>query len=447
MRGHAPSVLLVDDDRAFIHCASAQAEEKGFDVITASTVRDASMVIAREHPLDLTLVDLELPDGSGLEVVGQLDASRRGDIVVVTGRPDMDTAIQAIHLRIDDYVVKPVDDDRLGALFDRASRRAELRNGWEMDQCGDMIGASAPMRRLFMLLRRIAPADNTVLLYGESGTGKELAAEALHTLSDRRGRFVAVNCGAIPPDLLGSLLFGHERGSFTGAMRDHAGFFEQAQHGTLFLDEFTEMPPPLQTYLLRVLETGAVTRLGAQDPHALDVRVIAACNRDPWLTVRNGELRQDLYYRLCDFPITLPPLRERGDDAVLLAMRFLDRLNGKYGTHYVLSEPSIDGIQAYAWPGNVRELQHAVQRAYLMAEDGRIEIAREIDQRRVLAEGPTFDTWKGQTLEEIERRAIEQALRHCGNDKTRAAKLLGVSVKTVYNKLTRYRTDGRNASH
>jgi len=430
MRGHAPSVLLVDDDRAFLHCASAQAHEKGFDVITASTVRDASMVIAQEQPLDLSLVDLVLPDGSGLEVVGQLDAARHGDIVVVTGHPDMETAIQAIHLRIDDYVVKP-----------------GLRKGWGMDQCGDMIGASAPMRRLFTVLRRIAPADNTVLLYGESGTGKELAAEALHALSDRRGRFVAVNCGAIPPDLLGSLLFGHERGSFTGAVRDHAGFFEQAQHGTLFLDEFTEMPPPLQTYLLRVLETGAVTRLGAQDPHALDVRVIAACNRDPWLAVRKGELRQDLYYRLCDFPITLPPLRERGDDAVLLAMRFLDRLNAKYGTRYVLSEASVDRIQTYAWPGNVRELQHAVQRAYLMAEDERIEIAREIDTRRVLHDERPFDAWTGQTLEEIERHAIEQALRHCGNDKTRAAKLLGVSVKTIYNKLLRYRNDGHNASH
>lgn len=437
--GNAPSALLVDDDLAFLHGTRAQAEAKGFDVMTASTLRDASIVIARERPLDLMLVDLMLPDGNGLELIEQLDTPRHGDVVVVTGCPNMDTAIEAIRLRIDDYIVKPVDGVRLNALFDRAARRAGLPDGQALEQCGGMIGASPSMRRLFKLLRRIAPTENTVLLHGESGTGKELAAEALHALSGRPGRFVAVNCGAIPPDLLGSLLFGHERGSFTGAMRDHAGFFEQAQRGTLFLDEFTEMPLPLQTYLLRALETRTVTRLGAQHHHELDVRVIAACNRDPWLAVHDGQLRHDLYYRLCDFPITLPPLRDRDDDAVLLAMRFLDRLNDKYDTHCTLTDASLDCIQAYAWPGNVRELQHIVQRAYLMSESDRIDVTQEIGMRRALHDERSFDAWTGQTLEEIERMAIEQALRQCGNDKTRAARMLGVSVKTIYNKLMRYR--------
>jgi DNA-binding NtrC family response regulator len=439
MRGNAPSVLLVDDDRAFLHSAGAQAQAKGFEVMTASTARDASLLLAQPRPLDLMLIDLMLPDGSGLDVIDQMDPSRCGDIVVVTGCPDVDSAIQAIRLRIDDYMIKPVDDVQLDALFDRASQRAGLRQEHALEQCGEMIGASPSMRRLFKLIRRIAPTDHTVLLHGESGTGKELAAQALHTLSGRRGQFVAVNCGAIPPDLLGSLLFGHERGSFTGATRDHAGFFEQAQHGTLFLDEFTEMPPPLQTYLLRVLETRSITRLGAQDHRELDVRVIAACNRDPWLAVHNGQLRHDVYYRLCDFPIALPPLRERDDDAVLLAMRFLDRLNEKYDTQCVLTDASLACIQTYDWPGNVRELQHAVQRAYLMAEDDRIDVTQEIGMRRALHGEPPAIDWTGQTLEEIERQAIEQALRHCGNDKTRAARMLGISVKTIYNKLMRYR--------
>jgi transcriptional regulator with PAS, ATPase and Fis domain len=344
-------------------------------------------------------------------------------------------------------MVKPVDGGRLDALFDRASRRFHLHSGHELDRCGDLVGASHGMRRLFSLIRRIAPTDSTVMLHGESGTGKELAAEALHELSGRHGRFVAVNCGAIPPDLLGSLLFGHERGSFTGAARDHIGFFEQARDGTLFLDEFTEMPPPLQTYLLRVLETREITRLGAQDRRCVDVRVIAACNRDPWLAVLDGQLRQDVYYRLCDFPITIPPLRERDDDAVLLALRFLERLNDKYGTQCMLTEASLDGVQAYPWPGNVRELKHAVQRAYLMADSDRIDLMREIAVRRALHGDHAPDAWTGKTLEEIERDAIEQALRQCGNDKTRAARMLGVSVKTIYNKLLRYRRTGRGSTN
>lgn len=438
MRSHAPSALLVDDDRAFLHRASAQAQAKGFEVMLASTLQDASRAIAQPWPLDLLLIDLMLPDGSGMELIDRLDSSLCVELVAVTGCRDQPSALQANRLRIDDYMVKPVEEARLDALLDRALHRASLRNRHRLAQCGAMSGAAPCMQHLFKLIRRIAPTDHTVLLHGESGTGKELAAEALHALSGRRGRLVAVNCGAMPPDLLGSLLFGHERGSFTGATREHAGFFEQAQHGTLLLDEFTEMPPPMQAYLLRALENRAVTRLGAQQQRQFDVRVIAACNRQPLLAVREGQLRPDVYYRLCEFPIALPPLRERGQDAVLLALHFLERLNDRYATRCVLSDQSLAYIRAYAWPGNVRELKHAVQRAYLMAEDGRLDMAQEIGLHEPLyVEQP--GSWREQTLEEIERNAIEQALRHCGNDKTRAARLLGISVKTIYNKLLRYR--------
>ena len=439
MRSHAPSALLVDEDRAFLHRAGAQAQAKGFEVMLASTIHDASTAIARPWPLDLLLIDLMLPDGSGVELIDRLDGSFCVELIAVTGCPEQGSALQPHHLRIDDYMVKPVEAARLDALLDRALHRASLRNRQRLAQCGAMSGAAPCMQHLFELIRRIAPTDHTVLLYGESGTGKELAAQALHALSGRRGRFVAVNCGAMPPDLLGSLLFGHERGSFTGATREHAGFFEQAQHGTLLLDEFTEMPPPMQAYLLRALENRSVTRLGAQRQRPFDVRVIAACNREPHVAVREGQLRPDVYYRLCEFPIALPPLRTRGEDAVLLALQFLERLNDQYATRCVLTEQSLAYIRACAWPGNVRELKHAVQRAYLMAQDERVDMAPDIGLQQALYQEQSPGRWHGQTLEEIEREAIEQALRHCGNDKTRAARLLGVSVKTIYNKLLRYR--------
>ncbi|MDO1527239.1 sigma-54 dependent transcriptional regulator [Fulvimonas sp. R45] len=441
MRGNAPSVLLVDDDRTFLHSASAYAQLKGCEVSTASTVRDATALVAQDRPLDLALIDLSLPDGSGLDIIDKIGAGRCGDVIVVTGQPDLDSALRAMRLRIDDYMVKPVAGSRLDALLERASRRAGLRHSpaAEPERCGDMLGASRAMARLFKAIRRVAPMSNTVLLHGESGTGKELAARAIHALSGREGRFVPVNCGAVTPDLLGSQLFGHERGSFTGAVRDHAGYFEQAQRGTLFLDEFTEMPLPLQAYLLRVLETHEVTRLGAQQLKRLDVRVVAACNRDPWSAVREGRLRADLFYRLCDFPVAVPPLRERGDDAVLLAGRFLDALNEAYGTRCTFSHAAMKHLRDHAWPGNVRELRHAVQRAYVMADGGELELVAEDALAGGLSGGAPSGLWKGQTLDELEREAIEQALRQCGNDKTRAARMLGISVKTIYNKLVRYR--------
>jgi len=445
MRGNPPSVLLVDDDRTFLHSARAYAQMKGCEVSTASTVRDATDLVVQNKPPDLALIDLSLPDGSGLDVIDKLDTARCGDIIVVTGHPDLDSAMQGIRLRISDYMVKPVAGNRLDALLERASLRAGLRHGRSADnpaRCGEMIGASRAMAYLFEAIRRVAPLENTVLLHGESGTGKELAAHAIHELSGREGRFVAVNCGAVTPDLLGSQLFGHERGSFTGAVRDHAGYFEQAQHGTLFLDEFTEMPLPLQAYLLRVLEAREVTRIGAQQHRQLDVRVVSACNRDPWAMVREGRLRADLYYRLCDFPIRVPALRERDDDVVLLAQRFLDALNETHGTRHSFSHASLKNLRSHPWPGNVRELRHAVRRAYVMANGSELNLAPEHGLRSGHPGERPAGVWKGQTLDQLERDAIEQALHQCGNDKTRAARMLGISVKTIYNKLVRYRGEG-----
>jgi DNA-binding NtrC family response regulator len=443
MRGAAPSVLLVDDDRAFLDSTRSYLGLKGAQVAIASSVREAVHQVERGLPLDLMLVDISLPDGSGLDVLDRLDPTCCGDVIVVTGHPQLDTALRAMRLRVDDYLTKPIDRSHLERLLQRAALRARLRQSRRRhpDRCGELLGASPVMRRLFDLIERVAPTESTVLLHGESGTGKELAARAVHAASGRHGPFVAVNCGAIPADLLGSQLFGHERGSFTGAVREHAGFFEQAQHGTLFLDEITEMPVQLQTYLLRILETRELTRLGAHGSRRLDVRVVAACNRDPGEAVRDGHLREDLYYRLSDFPIAIPPLRARNDDAVLLAEHFLRQLNARYETQRVLSPGSLDRIRAYDWPGNVRELRHVVQRGYVLAEGERVDVLPEAAATPI-RRGPGW-RWSGQTLAELEREAIEQALERCGNDKTRAARMLGVSVKTIYNKLVRYQQQAR----
>ena len=224
-------------------------------------------------------------------------------------------------------------------------------------------------------------------------------------------------------------------------MRDHIGYFEQAQGGTLFLDEVTEMPMPVQTYLLRVLETRDVTRLGARNGRHLDVRVVAACNRHPAEAMQDGALREDLYYRLADFPLEVPPLRARGEDVLVLSNRFLLALNDEHGTNYAFSQASYTFMSQYPWPGNVRELMHAVRRAYLLAERNELHLVAPCGPGHVPARAQHRTEWCGQTLDELEKEAIEGALRRCGNDKTRAARLLGVSVKTVYNKLMRYRDE------
>lgn len=448
MREAAPSVLMVDDDHVFLHATRDYAQLKGCDVHIAGTVGDALRVIEKHAPPDLMLLDLALPDGSGLDVLDRLDAKDCGEIVVLTGEPDLDTAVRAMRLRVDDYVVKPMHGSHFDDLLERAARRARSRAAGHPQsvRCGDLHGASLVMRRLFRLVERIAPLDNTVLLHGESGTGKELLAYAIHQRSGRRGPFVPINCGALNGDLAGSQLFGHERGSFTGATRDHPGYFEQAQGGTLFLDEFTEMPAAMQTYLLRVLETRDVTRLGARGHRHVDVRVVAACNRDPLAAVRAGELREDLYYRLADFPVEVPPLRHRGDDVLMLARRCLHTLNDEHGTDHRFSPAAIDFMLCHAWPGNVRELMHAVRRAYLLAEHGELHLGAEAGMGTVFARTHgSAPAWSGQTLDSWERAAIEAALARCNNDRTRAARMLGISVKTVYNKLQRYRRERHDA--
>ena len=309
---------------------------------------------------------------------------------------------------------------------------------------GRLLGECAPMRELFQRLRRVAPTGVSVLLTGESGTGKELVAETIHSLSAGRDQpFVAVNCGAIPATLVEAELFGYERGSFTGAMRSQAGYFERAGRGTLFLDEAGEMPLDMQVKLLRALESRRFYRVGGDRDIPLQARVIAATNRPLADALAENKFRADLLYRLAVFHLHIPPLRRRGDDVYLLARTFLDRLNEAEGARKEFSADSIRYLQEHSWPGNVRELYNTVQRAFILADDeidlrGASEYGTDVAEPSTAVDADvTFR--QGMSLAEIERTVIKETLRRCSGNKTRTAAVLGISVKTLYNRLNEYR--------
>jgi DNA-binding NtrC family response regulator len=306
------------------------------------------------------------------------------------------------------------------------------------DGLQQIVGASKVMRRLYEAIKKVAPVDASVFLHGESGTGKELAARAIHNLSNRReGPFIPVNCGALSAELLNTELFGHERGSFTGAVRQHQGYFERASGGTLFLDEITEMPLSFQVYLLRTLETGTFIRVGGHREIKADVRFIAATNIDPWQAVETGKLRHDLLFRLMEFPLSLPPLRERGEDIVLLAHYFLDGFNTSYKENKQFTKEATRFISKNIWSGNVRELRHAIHHAFILAED---EIDEKDFQKGQLQSSihhkeDFVHSLVGLPIEKVERTLILATLEHFNGDKRQAAECLGISLKTLYNRL------------
>jgi DNA-binding NtrC family response regulator len=315
------------------------------------------------------------------------------------------------------------------------------------------------MRRLFVTIGRLAPASATAMILGESGSGKELVARAIHDRSPRCDQpFVAINCGALPANLIESELFGHERGSFTGATRTRRGCFERADRGTLFLDEIAEMPIDLQVRLLRVLESGAFARVGGEEEIAADVRVIAACNRDLREAVATGRLREDLMYRLCVVPVAVPPLRERGDDAALLADVFLDELNREHGTSKAFAPEARERISGYDWPGNVRELRNVVHRSFVLSDDA-IQVDLEPagptmarpgsarDGSMITDLGHALTIPVGVSLDDAERALILATLRAVAGSKVKAARMLGISLKTLYNKLQSYRIRDSGAAN
>ena len=442
-----PHLLLVDDDPEAIEWLSELAKAEGFSVATADSLRAARIHMSRLQP-DIMLTDLQLPDGRGIELVNDLETRAATEVVMITGHASVESAVEALRLGATDYLVKPVDVERLKSILRRVPKSGELRAEIgelrdelrKLGRFGHILGSSQPMQKLYDQLGRVAPTSATVLLIGESGTGKELAAQTIHDLSRRkRAPFLPLNCGAVSPQLIESELFGHEKGSFTGADRQHKGYFERANGGTLFLDEITEIPQELQVKLLRVLETGAFMRVGTTTPISTDVRILAATNRNPEGAVADGKLREDLYHRLNVFPIHMPPLRDRTSDIELLAQHFLEQLNKQESASKSFSPAAIAGLYAHSWPGNVRELKNYVQRAFILADD---VIDADLAPTAVAAPetAPILTVRVGATLDEVGRRLIEATLAECGS-KRKAADMLGISLKTLYNRLAAYKAE------
>jgi len=468
--------LIVDDDVDSASSLKALIMAEHCTVAVAHNLCDARRQIALQQP-DLVLLDLQLPDGSGMELFSVPELLANSEVVLITGYASLETSIQALRLGAADYLVKPINLLRLQGVLSRLTKPALLKAEVETlaaqvapsGHFGALWGRAPAMLQLYEQIARVAMTSVTVFITGESGSGKEVVAQTVHDLSRRRKQpFLAVNCGAISPNLIESEIFGHEKGSFTGADRQHLGFFERASGGTLFLDEITEMPMELQVKLLRVLETGCFMRVGSTQVQVADVRVLAATNRRPEQAVAAGQLREDLLYRLNVFPIELPPLRDRLSDVDLLARHFLTAFGAQEGQAKHFSAAALERLAQYRWPGNVRELRNAVQRAYVMAAGdvideqwlpqpsllsgaaagGVVAPATPPAARRTASssdeafEQESITLTIGTTLASAERRLILATLRHHHHQKERTAAALGISLKTLYNRLKEYAADG-----
>jgi DNA-binding NtrC family response regulator len=429
-------VLIVDDETAFAHGIAEYLQLKGHSAVVAGTLAQARQALGVRAPA-MVLLDLMLPDGSGLELFDAFEASPPRKIIVITGHSGVKSIIGAMAGDGVMYMKKPIEARDIESILNALGDETTAASGSETGQLhfGLLLGDSAAMQSLYKSMRQVAITDSTVLIQGESGTGKELVAEAIHKISGRQGRFIPVNCGGLSKDLVSSQLFGHEKGSFTGAEQRHTGFFERADKGTLFLDEITEMPLEMQTHLLRVLETGRVLRLGSERELPVNTRLLAATNRDPARAVRDGQLREDLYFRLKVFPLVLPPLRERKGDVALLAGRFLAELNSRHATRKCFTPEASQKLEQHLWPGNVRELKHMVHRAYILSEDDLVQMPERFDDELPNSiEGLSV----GRSIADVEKDLILTTLEHFGGDKNAAAATLGVSLKTLYNRLKSY---------
>jgi DNA-binding NtrC family response regulator len=427
----------------------------GYDVSEAENGLEAIKIL-RSEAISVMITDLRMPQMDGLELIRLLKADDAlPPTLVLTAYGSMELAVATVHeLGVFWFLEKPVDAQSLKLLVERASTHGrlqsevhELRRELTMrGALGEMVGQSALMRNIFAMLRQVAPTTAPVLITGESGTGKELVARAIHSLSKRSGEpFVAVNCAALPETLIESELFGHEKGSFTGAVERRIGCIEMAECGTLFLDEIAEMPVAMQAKLLRVLEDFKYRRIGGKQELKADVRILAATNRDPQKAIALGKLREDLFYRLGVFHIELPPLRERLEDIPFLAAALIERLNLKHGTKVVDLDPSaVAQLKLHPWEGNVREFRNALERAVILAGEGTLtaedfKVLQRPAPRRSGDSG--LDVGVGMTIDETEQALIRATLVHTGNNKTRAANVLGISARTLHAKLKQYRLE------
>jgi DNA-binding NtrC family response regulator len=458
MAGSATRVLIVDDEESQRVGLASMVKAWGFTAETAADGQEALDKLST-FPAHVLVTDLMMPRMDGFELLRRLAAQGGGPpAIVVTAFGNIETAVATMHdLGAYWFLEKPIEPQALRVLLERAASQHRLseeaeRLKRELSYQGvlaDLVGRSAVMRGVFSLIRQVAPSRAAVLITGESGTGKELVARAIHSLSPRSGGpFVAINCAAMPETLMESELFGHEKGAFTGALERRAGCFELAQNGTLLLDEIGDMPIATQAKLLRVLEDSRVRRLGGKSEMLVDVRVIASTNKVLEEALRKGEIRDDLYYRLNVFQISLPPLRARMDDLPLLVEALLRDLNKKHNCRVVDLTPEVlEQFQRHSWPGNVRELRNALERAVILAGEGAIELqhlpanfTRPAAAPKAEEEGdPTQVRLRlGSTIDEAERLLIQRTLQHTRNNKTRAAEILGISLKTLHNKLKEY---------
>lgn len=452
------NVLIVDDEASQRNPLAAMVSSWGFVVETADDGQQALDKLGG-FPANVIITDLMMPRMDGFELMKRLGADgNMPTAIVLTAFGNIETAIETIHdLGAFWFLEKPIQPNALRILLERAASQSALAEETERLQrqlsyqgvLVDMVGTSPPMQQVFSIIRQVAPSKAPVLIAGESGTGKELVARAIHHLSSRRsGPFVAINCAALPETLMESELFGHEKGAFTGALERRAGCFELAQHGTILLDELGEMPSGTQAKLLRVLEDSRVRRLGGKSEISVDVRVIASTNRNIEDALKNGDLREDLYYRLNVFEIPLPPLRNRMSDLPLLCETLINQLNRKHSCNVTHLHPEVlDAFMKHSWPGNVREVRNVLERAVIVAGEGVIQMAHLPYDFGVSSGARTAKEFLepesvrlpvGTTVSQAEKALIQLTLQHTKNNKTRAADILGISLKTLFNKLKEY---------
>jgi two-component system response regulator HydG len=434
-------LLAVDDAPDTLELLQRNLTAAGYVVFTASSVAEAIRALER-NPVDLVITDMKMPGVTGLDLVRHVRENLPDTgIIVITGYPSVDGAVEAVKTGAEEYVSKPFTSKELSAAVSRvlgklhARREASVEKARARSGFYALIGESAPMQTVYREIEKAAATEATVLITGESGTGKELVARTIHYVSRRSAApFVPVNCGGIPKDLLESELFGHVKGAFTGANATRPGFFQNAEGGTIFLDEISETSPAMQVGLLRVLQDKEITMVGSRKPERVDVRVVAATNRDLLSLVKENAFREDLYYRLDVIRVQLPPLRERGDDILLLAGHLLSKYAAELGKAAPsLSDEAIKAFTNYYWPGNVRELENVIVRQVAMSDSDVIDVTQLSSAMRFRVQGAGLR----RTLAEVELEHILRVLESAGGNKSRAAKILGIDAKTLREKLKR----------
>jgi DNA-binding NtrC family response regulator len=451
-----PFALILDDDVGHGARLSEAVAGHGFEVVVFDDLA-AAQALSADRRISIAFITLHCQGSSSLELLGHPALAEANEVILMSSVDEPDLVNRGIAAGATYFFRKPFDPEFINPLLaDLAAEEHASASGrdldYPIDQFGLLRGGSSPMRRLFRTMRKVAGSDTSVLLIGESGTGKELVAQSLHLFSPRAGgEFVAMNCAAIPEELFESELFGHEKGAFSGAIRRHQGYFERSHGGTLFLDEITEMPIELQAKLLRVLELGQFRRVGGEEDQHSDARIIAATNRDPDVAIAEGLLREDLYFRIARFPLRIPPLRDRGSDIRGLTSYFLNELNSQNETAIGISEEALEKICGYPWPGNVRELQSVLEQAYILAnEQIEPEHLKGLDEDGEASSDYTSSDYirvpATATVEEAEKKLILAALDSHGGDKQAAADSLGISLKTLYNRLNDYAASDEGAA-